>query len=140
MEWKLIQSQSDLDELIQSFMWHDSFIRESHVASPSYRVAGGTANAQLPACVRVLIASGYEDQPALELLFEKTSEFNLPLNSDLEPSGEYRDWKCYWSFDDGLSDTRCEQLRYRFIDNSAVEFGVFYALNEVFDQNCNPIL
>ncbi len=130
--WNLIESQNDLETLIKDFDWHDAFIREAHVASPSYRVDGGTAVAETPPCVRVLIASGVEANPALEILFDRVHHLSLPLNSDFEPHGEHREWKCYWSFDSGGESTHCDQMRYRYLDNESVEHGLHYAKDEVY--------
>jgi len=77
-----------------------------------------------------LLASGIESNPSLEILFDETQYLNIP-HTDLEPHGEYRDWKCYWSFDSGRESTRCGKMRYRHLDNSCVEHGLHYARDEV---------
>ena len=130
-EWIFIESQRDLETLINAFDWHDAFIREAHLASPSFRTEGGTAAAEIPPCVRVLIASGIDSNPALEILFDETHHLNVP-HTDLEPHGEYRDWKCYWSFDSGRESTHCGRMRYRYLENSCVEHGLRYAKDEVY--------
>jgi hypothetical protein len=138
--WSVIDSQESLDELISLFDWHDAFIREAHVASPSFRVAGCTANAERPACARVLVASGIETKPALELLFDKTYHFHLPMYSDLNPRGEYREWKCYWSFGFPNKFIHCERIKYRILENSCVGQQLYYAKEQVFEDGLDPIV
>ena len=85
----LISSQAELDAVLSRFPWHDSFIREAHMLSPSYIL---TPERRLVAPdslwgFRLLVCSADIHHPGLEFIFEEVDQIALSAMVDLEPHG-----------------------------------------------------
>jgi len=137
MNWQEIHSDVELQEFLDSFDWHDAFIRESHLLSPSYvrpEDMGTVAPDALPV-VRVLVTGPHPDCPSVELLFLEVIEQGAILNVDLCPSGHMVESGIVWHFNRAFP-TKLESKRffYRFPGHECLGPGLVYGWEELFDK------
>jgi len=143
MKWETLDSHGKLQDVLSRFTWHDSFVREVHLVSPSYVTENGrgTVSAECLPCVRVLVTGIDRDCPGIELLFQHVSEFGAALDCDLEPSAELKERQVHWRFNAALPHTIVsERLVCQFLDESSWGPSMRYGWEELFDGEGNARL
>jgi hypothetical protein len=127
---RLIETQRDMDEMLEFFLWEDAFIREAHVLSMSYvrdKVSDVSVVApDVAPQLRVLVCAPDRRTPALELVFDGADNVMLPFCVDLEPKGVVSRDRVEFSFSPVVWPIIAEQLHYELLDTSAWEDRLRY--------------
>jgi hypothetical protein len=117
VEWKLINSQDDLDNFLKTVSWDDVEIVEIYAYDaifenfPSGATAPGVGNKN----VRVLINDC--DQSDIELVFDHAEKFGISFSNHVELSGKVDTLgRIECSFSSIPGDIKAERLRYRYLD------------------------
>lgn len=133
----IILSQSDLDKIISDFPWHDSFVREAHVLSPSYvkRDGSGVVAFNSPWLFRVLVSSLDSNNPGIEFIFKDTDRVVLTSFVDLSPCGKVSENKIEMTFTDSDSTPILARgLEVNILDSSSWGYKTQYCVFDMFDE------
>jgi hypothetical protein len=87
MNQKKIETQKELDQIIESIDWVHSFIREVYALSPSYREDEWEVNPDSLPSLKILIISMANDLPGIELFFSEVEEISISFDIYFNPSG-----------------------------------------------------
>ncbi len=134
-KYSCLESQGNLDNLLSEIDWEDSFIKEGHLASPSYLdlEKKGIIAAESTILARVLVCTPYSQYEGVEFLFEGSEDFYLPCNVDLEPSGVWSNSCIEFRF----SGTKGPYIKARNVYYQMVEcrgWSTKYAKENIFDE------
>jgi len=137
-----VNNQIELDAELADFPWHDSFVREAHVLSPSYVIPSsrGVAAPDSKWLLRLVICSQEEQHPGLEFVFEGVDEITLSSRVDLSPHGTVRDGEVVMfmtTFD--TTPIRAERLRLERLGIEAWGLKTRYCEVNQFDDGGFPI-
>jgi len=139
MDWKMVESQESLDQVLGSFEWFDAFIREGYFVCPSYIIPEGRAtnNPDAVPSMKLLVTSPSETNPALELLFVGVEDLSIWFGGrELAPSAIWNKHQVAWSFHrEKQPPIRAQKLYFRFLDNSSWGNNLRYGCEEIFDDS-----
>jgi hypothetical protein len=134
----VLNDQSELDMVLTSFPWHDAFVKEAHVLSPSY-VAKSGAHVVAPNSLwtfRLLVCSSERTKPAIEFSFEETDQIILSSLVELQPHGIVNSdgVEIFMSTSD-LRPIRAKRVWYRYLEAGTVwGWQSHYGTENLFDE------
>jgi hypothetical protein len=134
MTWTYVKTQAQLDWMLSTFNWEDSFIREAHVASPSYIDSkGGTTCPDCLPAARIIVVDRHSPHQAIEILFVETECVELSAGVYLNPIGHYSEREIVWKFSKhDQSGFRCRTMAYRYLGEQAGNPRLHYENTEIF--------
>lgn len=139
MQTKTINSQSDLDHLLQMVIWEDSYIQNAFVLSPSYyqKDIGTVADASKPDLVVNIFCTLHkpEDISGIQLQFVAVDRLTLPVNTELSPIATFSPIgnEIVWSFHNTTDvDIRSQWLSYRILEHRELTYQEQYVIENPF--------
>ena len=133
-----INSQEDLDILLNIVDWNDAFIREWYMLSPSYiePESRGTVAADFLPIMYVLICTSELNCPCLELIFVEVDQIYFANGCDLNPIARFHKDKILFSFYEiENTDIQFTSLYYRILDKDSWGSKQRYGIRNVFDES-----
>ena len=134
----IIRNQVDLDAELSRFIWHDSFIREAHLLSPSY-VVTGKRTVVAPDSLwgfRLLVCSADAEYPGIEFVFEEVEQIALSAMVDVEPYGVFgTDGIDLFLTEGDQTPIRAKRLRIRHLKADVWGVSARYSDDSLFDES-----
>ncbi|OCG00760.1 hypothetical protein [Gilliamella sp. wkB112] len=135
-----IKNEKEFTSFLESIDWHDSFIRELYVQSPSYITKdGGTVASDSLWSAKLLIIIYDSVVSGVELFFEGLESFSLSANIDIEPKGKVENSQYYFYVNAYSVPIIAKKISYYCYGKEIQGYSNKYGVMNLFDEDGFPL-
>jgi hypothetical protein len=135
-----INNENELKELLEKTDWHDSFIREAYIQSPSYisddlyMIAPDEKWS-----MKIIVILRDQSFSAIEFLLEGIERISLTSNVDVNPVGKIDNNQVFLHMNKYSSPIVAQKIYYSFLDKNANGYNNYYCYDNLFGEDGLPM-